>query len=215
MITALLLAAAPATAHHSTMGVHGMALFGGADGLFASHLPLFRPPHDRQILLEIQAEDAALDRQLRAGLAADAKLWTIEPERFELARLLPDAAAPLRRFRANVVQGHFERGGRTVHKDVPFRIVRVLANRPIAPGSVKPIAIYHPVGRGRTWFLVKKIDGRPDFDHIVALAPGSQPRTIYVQRQGERQPATAILDRALAGKARVRTTVYFETDDLR
>ncbi len=58
--------AAPSHQHGSTMGVHGMVVFGGRDGLYASHLPLFRAPHDRQIVLGLVLDDRAVDRAMRA-----------------------------------------------------------------------------------------------------------------------------------------------------
>lgn len=187
-------------AGHNTMGVHGMVLFAGADGLFASHLPLFRAPHDRQILLELAADP-------RVRRAASDGLWTIEPDRFELAQLLPTASAPLKAFRATVYRGHFERGGTPMFKDVRFRVRRVVFNRPLQAGAAREVLTYDRVGR----HLVKRIEGRPDIDHIVALGPGRAPDAVSIPRS----VSPTALEAALARHAPVRATVYFELDDLR
>jgi hypothetical protein len=205
---ALLLAAAPVEhAAHATMGVHGMVLFGGREGLFASHLPLFRAPHDRQILIAIKIDDRRLRAAIGEAVAAHPKLWTIEPERFELARLLPGARDPLKTFRATVVDGHFERKGRVAFKDVPFRVERVIVNRPLLATAPPATVTYDRIGR----HLVKRLEGRPDMDHVVALAPGPAPRSVTIARAD----AVAALERALARHAPILTTIYFETGDLR
>lgn len=205
-------------AHHagSTMGVHGMALFGGKDGLFASHLPLFRAPHDRRLLVELKIDDPALDRQMRAELAARPRLWTIDPEPFELARLSAGTPHPLRAFRADLVEGHFERDGRVVHKNVRLNVVRIIEDRALdGAASPRAIATYRVVGHGRSRFLVKEVDARPDFDHIVVLAPGSQAptATVTVPRKGVEAPSLATLSAAAGVKA--VATVYYDTADLK
>jgi hypothetical protein len=205
---ALLLAAAPVEhADHATMGVHGMVLFGGRDGLFASHLPLFRAPHDRQILLELAIDAPAVRTRLVESFEREPRLWTIEPERFALARLLPGARDPLRSFSATIFDGHFERGGRAAFHDVRFRVRRVIANRPLTATAPPATVTYDRVGR----HLVKRLEGRPDLDHIVALRPGPAPASLTIPRRAT--PET--LEAELARRAPVRTTVYFETEDLR
>mgnify|MGYP000495227802 CR=1 FL=1 len=88
MFAGVLLAGAAAAAEKGpTWGTRGMALFGGKDALYASHLPMFHAPHDYQLVLP----DAAL-RQRPDGKTA---LWTIDPEKFELNRLAPHAAGKI------------------------------------------------------------------------------------------------------------------------
>lgn len=202
----LFLAAAGARAHDHSFGTHGMVLFGDRDGLYASHLPLFRAPHDHQVLLRVRLADPALERALRAELDGKTALWTIEPEKFELSRLDPAGAAALREFGADVYSGHFEREGKRVHPKARFVVEQVLLYRRLDPApKAGAMARYLPVGR----FLVKEIDSRPDFDHIVALAaPAAAP--VVVAKPGLDNPEAAL--RALAP---VRGSVYFETDDLR
>ncbi|KFI08382.1 hypothetical protein [Massilia sp. BSC265] len=202
----LVLGVGAAHAHDHGMGTHGMALFGDRDGLYASHLPLFRAPHDHQVVLKLRLTDPELERALRARLDGKTALWTIEPERFELSRLGPASAAPLRSFAADVFEGHFERDGKRAHAGARFMVEQVIVYRRLDPAAVsRPEARYLPVGR----FLVKEIDSRPDYDHIVALsAPAAGPLT--VRKAGMENPQ----DR-LEALVPVRGTVYFETGDLR
>lgn len=76
-------------------GSHGMAVFGGRDGLYASHLPMFHAPHDAQVLLRFRLADASVDASLRARLALRPQLWTLDPESFDLHRLQPGNPEPL------------------------------------------------------------------------------------------------------------------------
>lgn len=201
-----LFSAGTAGAHDHSVGTHGMALFGDREGLYASHLPLFRAPHGHQVVLRVRLQDPELDRAVREALHGNNALWTIEPERFALSRLDPASSVPLHSFRADVVKGHFERGGERVHAQALFVVEEVLVYRPlVATARVREEARYLPVGR----FLVKEIDSRPDYDHIVALnAPAPAPVTI-------RKAGLANPESALARIVPVQATLYFETGDLR
>ena len=95
----------------SAIGSHGMAVFGGKAGLYASHLPMFHAPHDTQLVFRFHLADAAQDATLRKALATKPMLWTLDPQRFDLLRFSPGHADPIKQFRARVVEGHFERGG--------------------------------------------------------------------------------------------------------
>ena len=207
-----------------TWGVHGMVLFGGKQGLYASHLPMFHAPHDYQVLLQVRLADPALDARLRQQLDGHTALWTLEPERFELARLLPAAPQPLRQFRATLVRGHFEHDGKAEagYGAAAIIVERVLLMRQLSPApAANASARYVQVGDGTQRFLVKRIDSRPDFEHIVAWSSTAQAPhgDIVVSKSGIRETPAAALQQALRtqlGKtARLRGTVYFSTEDVR
>jgi hypothetical protein len=206
LIACVLLAPLRVFAADPSDGVHGMVLFGGRDGLYASHLPMFHAPHDVQAVLRVRFADPALDRTLRARLDGRTALWTLDPERFALGRLAPASSQPLQGFSADVVEGHFERGGATRFRHAALVVEQVLLYRPLSPApATRPRAHYVPVGR----FLVKLIDSRPDADHIVLLKrPAAAP--LDVPKRGL-APDLA----ALARHATVAGTVYYETGDLR
>lgn len=219
---ALLLALAPtlpALAAGPTYGTHGMALFGGREALYASHLPMFHAPHDYQVILKVRLADAKLDAALRQRLDGKTALWTIEPDKFDLDRLAPGAAAPLRQFDANIVLGHFEQGGKTQYPHAAVVVEEVVLFRRLSPQPLENAsARYMQVGTGRQRFLVKTIDSRPDFDHIVAYraVPGADTASVTVPKVALKQPATRELAAALGvAPSAVGGTVYFYTDDLR
>lgn len=198
--------AAPALAHDDSHGSHGMVLFGDRDGLYASHLPLFRKPHDRQVVLQLRLADAKLDQELRARMQGTIALWTIDPERFELSRLDPASPRPLKNFAADIYGGHFERGGEKRHAQAQFVVEKVVYAWRLDPAMrANAESRCLPVGK----YLVKRLDSRPDFDHIVALAvPAPGPLTI--SRRDLANP-----EAELKKRLPVIGTVYFETGDLR
>lgn len=217
LAAALLAGAAVAAPQGVTHGTHGMALFGGKDALYASHLPMFHAPHDYQLVLQVRIKDPALDAALRQRLDGKTALWTIEPEKFALDRLAPNASAPLREFKADLVDGHFERGGKTQYAGATVVVDKVLMFRRLsADAAMRDSARYVQLGSGEQRYLVKEIDSRPDFDHIVAVtAPaGASSAPVVLAKQGLGETTAAALARALPG-ATVRGTVYFDTADLK
>ena len=213
----LLMSAPLAFAANPTYGEHGMALFGGMDGLYAAHLPMFHAPHDYQVILKLRLADPAQDRELRVRLGGKTALWTLAPEKFDLGRLAPGAANPLAGFKADLVLGHFEQGGKTRYAGAAFIVEQVLLFRQLSAQSARSdTARYMQLGTGAQRFLVKQIDSRPDFDHIVAITAPRKASTqaLTVRKQGLEQPAAQALRAALPG-ARVIGTVYFSTADLK
>lgn len=207
-------ALAPWVARAETaMGGHGMAVFGGREGLYASHLPMFHAPHDSQVVLRFHLAEPPADRGLRERLARKPGLWTLDPEPFDLLRLAPGHAEPLRDFKASVFAGHFERGG-VLHATAQWVVVdEVLLFRRLDPQPRESgFGQYRVLGRGREWFAVKEIDRRPDFDHIARLSGPAQAARARVALSGLNPPGPE-LARAL-GVASTQT-LYFETDDLR
>lgn len=201
-----------------TWGEHGMAMFGGSEGLYASHLPMLHAPHDYQVLLRFHLADARQDAALRHRLNGKTALWTIAPEAFELDRLAPGSSHPLNQFKADLVRGHFEKNGKTEYRGASVVVDSVLLFRQLSVAPAKnATARYVQIGSGKQRFLVKEIDSRPDFEHIVAFdSRADAPReTVSVDKQGLLQPSDAALTTALGTPAHVRGTVYFSTEDLR
>lgn len=208
-LAALGLAARAETA----IGGHGMAVFGGREGLYASHLPMFHAPHDSQLLFRFHLASAAADRALRETLAREPRLWTFDPERFDLLRLAPGHVAPLRDFSARFFKGHFERGGKPQPAEQRVVVDEVLLLRRLseAPRDAST-GRYRLIGRGREWFAFKIIDRRPDFDHIVRLDAPQRRGEVEVALRGLNKPDVAVQS---AFRAQGLTEIYFETGDLR
>ena len=225
LLAAAALVAPVAGAQGPSFGEHGMVLFGGHDGLFLSHMPMFHRPHDTQVVLQVHLADARRDAALRRELAARPALWTIVPERFELDRLAPDAADPIRTFHADVVRGHFERGGKTQSTGDEFIIERVLFDHRLAPSPADGTPIQYRVvdagGATREHFLVHWIATRPDADHILRVltpARATLPAQVTLTRGASLSSTPHDLQQALrqagATSARVELAIHLETGDL-
>jgi hypothetical protein len=210
-------------ARSASYGQHGMVLFGGKDALFASHLPMFHAPHDAQVVLEIDIGDAKIAQAVRMALQAKPNLWTLNPEAFALSDLRNGKLAS---FQAELVRGHFERGGEMMFKAVQVQVKRVIFQAMLSSlNSTKSFANYQIVAVDDTAFMFKHIDQRPDFDHIVRLdltgkksLTESIPIVLKLPIAGVDQPSSerlqALLDQAGVA-AKVAEQIYFETGDLR
>jgi hypothetical protein len=214
---ALFTSASLAMAANASMGEHGMALFGGKQGLYASHLPMFHAPHDYQVVLRIRLADKAQDAALRARLDGKTALWTLSPEAFELDRLAPGAPQPLAGFKADLVLGHFEQGGSTQYAGAQVVVEQVMLFHQLSSAAAQSAtARYIQLGTGTRRFLVKLVDSRPDFDQIVAVAVPRKASAgpVSVAKHALDKTGAGALQRALPG-ARVLGTVYYATEDLK
>lgn len=197
----------------TAIGGHGMAVFGGREGLYASHLPMFHTPHDSQIVLRFHLADTGAEQALRESLATRPRLWTLDPETFDLLRFAPDHAQPLREFKARFFEGHFERGGKPQPGEQQVIVDEVLLFRRLSPAPRElQTGRYRLVGKGSEWFAFKVIDRRPDFDHIVRLEAPGVVTDVSVPLQGLARPNAAVHQ---AFKAKRLMELYFETGDLR
>jgi hypothetical protein len=145
----------------------------GDDPLYLSHLPMFGPPHNYQLLLEITLDPESLE-QVRAARSGPDELWTISPEEFSLTDLVPiaDAPAALQEFRADFVRGHFERGGEVVAPSALVTVTGVLHFHDLRSGDRAAQLRYILLGGGPRTYLAHWITGPPDFDQLLAVRVG-------------------------------------------
>src|SRR4051812_9463415 len=59
-----------ATVYADTPSIHGMVVFGGEKDTYASHLPMFHSPHDRQVILKIALNNLPGSKALEKYTAA-------------------------------------------------------------------------------------------------------------------------------------------------
>ena len=198
----------------TSYGVHGMALFGGKDALFASHLPMFHAPHDQQIILQIEILDPAVQHSVSMELERRPELWTLNPEPFALDALW-QTGTPLREFNAEIIQGHFERGGSSRFKSAKIRVVQVAFHTQLSANSSahKGYATYQLLHVGTTNFLFKHIIARPDFDHIVKIASALATDSLQVETMPDMATREAILKQVLG--AQFLQSVYLDDADLK
>ena len=119
---------------HSYVGFHGMALILAGDKVLASHMPLYAPPHNYQIVYEVTTNDTHLKiikKALNESLKKQTQI-TILPTKFDLNLLINKLTPTLN---TTVFNGHFERGGTAL-----FSTKLTFKN----PLYVKKIAITQP-----------------------------------------------------------------------
>lgn len=162
---------------HSTMGSHGMLLF-GEETLYLSHLPMFENPHNFQVLLEVGFDDAVLEA-LRADREAGGELHTFDPEEFPISELDDRSGTPARTsIVGTVFHGHFERGGTPIIRQVTAQIRNVVCFRELdtkATHDPDRDLSYLCFGRAGQRYLAHQITASPDFDQVLTatLVPGT------------------------------------------
>ena len=149
----------------------------GEQTVFLSHLALFHPPHNYQVILEgtfakpgsAPQADYFNDRK-RTGT----KTYTLEPEPFVLPRLAD--AEPLRSFKANVYRGQFElldprrKESARIAEKVDVNVTKVIHFRKFDLAAAKPSQLeYLLFGKGAELFLAHLITSPPDFDQVLPV----------------------------------------------
>jgi hypothetical protein len=152
------------------IGVHGMLLVGEA-AVYLSHLPMFMPPHNFQVILEVSL-DADTSRRLadsRARFSHD-KLYTVEPEEFSIVDLLADdpAKPAVASFNANIVRGHFEKGGDVIAAGARVTVDNVIHFEELGRADRAAELEYILFGTEQQFFLAHRVTQPPDFDQVLS-----------------------------------------------
>lgn len=207
--------------------VHGMLVV-GTGPLYFSHLPMFHPPHDFQLIVEAEltgeGDPVRLYREDRKRTGE--KIYTWLPTAFVLRDLLRVDRPPA--MEGVLFRGHFERGGVAITRGVQASVTRVLYSQQIRPDGPRDSALRYVVfGESPSLFAAHVISAAPDFDSVLTLSAsrpsfGHTPTTATIRsrqnlpegrlRPGEHaqvstgtsQPATIVCDDEL----------YFEVGDL-
>jgi hypothetical protein len=184
-----------AHAHAPRVGTHGMVLFGSGDETYVSHIPMFRAPHDMQLVLAVSLSHP----EWKASPDFSRESHTLEPERMDLNELMDGRR---KSFQATVYRGNFESGGGVMWKGVTVRVKDVrwmhgLSSKEKAAERLQ----YMLVGSRSAAYLVHAISGPPDFDQVlkVSMKEGAP---------GDAELAKGVLvsipARANAGEARLK-----------
>ena len=152
-------------AMHGRMGSHGMAVI-GKNHLLLHHMPLYRPPHDRQILTPATFADKEIRTAFEKWRQSYDGLISILPENFDLDRLDPDSSNAIGSFAADIYEGHFERGGQIKFKSVKFQLGKPIYHRPVIEDAASP-PLYTYLENGNETYLVADIGPRPGVDEIL------------------------------------------------
>jgi hypothetical protein len=184
----------------------------GESPCYLSHLPMFMSPHNYQVVLKCTLDNDASGRlrELRTRLGRDV-LVTVKPEVFAITDLMPvDAARQvLTEFNADVVEGHFEHGGRTLAPAAVVNVDEVMYFCELDLGAASPD---ERVGEMEyllfgdaddELFLAHRIGSRPNFDQVLRItAEGVQFTASEIERQGH--PTVTVVGRQDAFGERVR-----------
>jgi len=220
----LIIAAKVSSAHehkkkHQRMGSHGMVLFTDGTNLYANHLPLYRSPHDYQLIYQVNTNknQSIIDYlQGHAPKSSDHYLThmvTILPEPFDLNRLVNQQLLDIA---ATVFKGHFERGGQSWLHDVQFEFEKMLVNKQItvAENSDKPKKqqwLVRDLALKTDKLFIHVINEKPSFDAIVLgenCAKTMSTNTILVE-QGLDKKSPLLLKTS----CEQQSTLYYETQD--
>ncbi|WP_394130788.1 hypothetical protein [Shewanella maritima] len=172
--------------HHqqlpTSVGLHGMLLFGSETGLFASHLPMFHAPHNAQVVFQLRFDNPRVHQHVIEALSASDSnpIWTIVPNRFDLAQLNPQHDSPISQLEVDIFEGHFERGGQRQHQQQSLIVEKMHIFNPLSMehqqqpnASARYIAI-RSQPNDSTQFYVKHLTMRPDADHLLKVTHASQ-----------------------------------------
>ena len=195
---------APSTDPPST---HGMLLV-GRDRLWLSHLPMFRTPHNYQLIFEGALPDETLALYRADADAHPDAMYTVEPTG---RWVLPNTVKPGATFEARLYRGHFERGGVMLVARATITVRQLVTFRRFTPGRVRDANAWIAFGDRTEQFLAHRIEGPPDVDQLVQLCAGSA-------RAVGRDISLAVRDTLSAGDGtragRVCRVIYTERSDL-
>jgi hypothetical protein len=142
-------------------GTHGMIAFGQGSATYLAHIPMFRPPHDAQLVLEVAPS---------GGAARDlgAELHTFEPKPASLDDII---ARRTQRLEGTLFRGNMEQGGQPVDEQAAFEVRRVVYVRdPLRAGDPAPADLeYVLVGKRDHAYLVHVVRRAPDFDQLLRV----------------------------------------------
>jgi len=201
------------------MGSHGMVLFTDGTNLYANHLPLYRKPHDYQLIYQVKTKQnqKIIDYlQGDSSLSADkylSQMVSILPEPFDLNRLIENQPLTLS---VTVFKGHFERGGKTWLKDIQFEFVHMLVNKQIivSKNDVKTKTQQWLVGELASTtdkLFIHVINEKPSFDAIV-IGNGC-PSTIKNNTKVTSKSTGKASHWSLKTRCKKQRVLYYETQD--
>lgn len=145
-------------------GEHGMALISKASKVFAYHLPMYRKPHNIQLLYQLEVKDFNLLQVVR-----DNELVTIKPEPFNLQRLMRGETMTVK---ADVYIGHFERDGDKVYSGVDIVFDEQLYLREmtdLAESSNQQEYDVVSYNSKSDRLFIHRLQKAPSFDHIIHI----------------------------------------------
>ncbi|MEM5510219.1 hypothetical protein WNY98_15185 [Pseudoalteromonas sp. AS71] len=153
---------------HSYNGFHGMALILAGDKVLASHMPLYAPPHNYQIVYEVTTDDTHLKtiKNILNKAADEQRQITILPTKFDLNLLINKKTPTLN---VTIFNGHFERGGNALFTTKltfrnPLYVEKITTNQ----AQKKVFALIKLTEQ--QGLVIHKIQSKPSYDSL-SLVP--------------------------------------------
>jgi hypothetical protein len=145
---------------------HGMLIF-GKNKIYAYHLSMFHSPHDYQIILELELEDAAKELFVKDQQSnTEYVTYTIEPEIF----VLPQRIVKGNSFTADLYRGHFERGGKNIASKINVTIKDVIVFKKFQSDLKRSSASRFVLfGNEKEQFMAHELTAKPDFDQLIQV----------------------------------------------
>jgi len=147
----------------SYMGIHGMVLVSQGSSIYASHLPLYKKPHNVQLLYKLDNNNLSVLQTVR-----DSQFITIKPKPFNLQRLMRGEKMVIQ---ADLYAGHFERGGMLVYENISLSFDKQMYVRTF--DDIKPSSTqqeYDVVSLRQNYKLyIHRIQQAPSFDHLLVV----------------------------------------------
>jgi hypothetical protein len=174
--------------HEQAVGTHNMAVVGDRR-IYLSHLPMFMPPHNAQVLLEatFMKNGRSVDDVYFGDRAANRSIhfYTLSPEEFALRELFEGMPPSRTHFKATVFRGHLEKGGTPIDllTGIDVRIARVIHAHTFEGMDKLPTLTHILFGNPDELLLAHFVSKAPDFDQILSVtATGDVPKAEEVQR---------------------------------
>jgi len=175
--------------------------------IYLSHLPMFMPPHNAQVILEatFTKDGKGVDDVYFADRAANRSIrfYTLTPEDFVLRELFEGMPPPRTHFKATVFRGHLEKGGTPIDllTDVSVRIKRVVHAHSFDGMDKLPTLTHILFGSEDDLLLAHFVSKAPDFDQILSVAAAGGVPTADELRHGL---TAEVLERANQAKSRLQ-----------
>jgi hypothetical protein len=143
-----------------------MIVAGTAEEAFLSHIPLFKAPHDVQLVVAGSFVPDAPGGSVPPSFSDS--LFTFVPDRCSLDALRTGTLQP-GELRGTLFLGNFEAGGRPLPARVRFVVSRVLYQQLLDAKSSQPELTYLLFGSAGRTFAAHRVSGSPGFDEIVRV----------------------------------------------
>lgn len=138
-----------------------MVLVGTSQQAYLSHLPMFRRPHDVQLIAEVTLHHA----DWKTPPDFSETLHTFVPAKFDLTALMEGRVKELS---GDVHRGNFEAEGPLLKSGVKVKVKRLLKVQPLQEGQVSKPALF-VFGTPERAFAANEIGAAPSFDQIIRV----------------------------------------------